>query len=121
MKKLMVLILGLIVLSAGWAQVPTEDEIREISSLRRGEFAIVRGEIIRFRDRDELRIQDETGRLDIDLGDGVSDPRVLKVGDTIMVVGWVDDDLFDFPRDLYANEIFLSDGTVITINRGRWE
>lgn len=121
MKKVFKVLIGLMVISAGWAQVPSEEEIQEISSLQRGEFAIVRGAILRFRDRDELRIQDETGRLDIDLGDGVSNPRILRVGDLITVIGWVDDALLRNPLELYADELILSDGTRITINRRSWE
>jgi hypothetical protein len=50
---------------SAWAQAPVADEIRPIGDLRRGEFVAVRGEVIRFRDHDEVRLQDSTGRVDV--------------------------------------------------------
>lgn len=103
-----------------WAQTESDAEIRNIGDVRRGEFVAVRGEVVRFREHDELRIQDSTGRIDIYLGEGSIARPPFGVGDTIIVLGWVDDDLFDFPRDIYATEIILEDGTTITI-RASWE
>lgn len=103
-----------------WAQTESDAEIRNIGDVRRGEFVAVRGEVVRFREHDELRIQDSTGRIDIYLGEGSIARPPFDVGDTITVLGWVDDDLFDFPRDIYATEIILEDGTTITI-RASWE
>lgn len=106
---------------SAWAQAPEADSIRPIGDLRRGEFVAVRGEVIRFRDHDEIRLQDVTGRVDVYLGEQPRARPPFRIGDTITVAGWVDDDLFDFPKEIYASEIILSDGTVLSVGGQGWD
>jgi len=122
LNRYLLLCLAIIAVAApAWTQTPANEEIREIRSLRPGEFVVVTGEVIRFRERDEARIQDSSGRLDIYLGEQPLVRPPFQLGDTITVAGWVDDDRFDFPRELYATEIILSDGTTIAIDSERWD
>jgi uncharacterized protein YdeI (BOF family) len=122
LNRCLLLCLAIIAVAASaWTQTPATEEIREIGSLRPGEFVIVRGEVIRFRERDEIRIQDSSGRVDVYLGEQPFARPPFQLGDTIVAAGWVDDDWFDFPRELYATEIILSDGTSIAINSERWD
>lgn len=98
---------------AAWAQTGGEEGIREIGSLRRGEFATVRGEVIRFREYDEIRIADGTGRIDVYLGEPDFSGWPFEVGDMLTISGRVDDDV-SFQKELYAREIVLEDGTVLS-------
>jgi uncharacterized protein (TIGR00156 family) len=102
--------------SAGLAgQSDAAQDIQDISSLRRGQFVAVRGEIVRLMDYDEFRIEDSTGRVDIYLGDRRIPGLTLRTGDTITIYGWVDDDFLEIPKEIYAVEIILEDGSVFTI------
>lgn len=40
---------------------PATDEVQPIASLSRGEYAVVRGTVVRFLDEDEILLADETG------------------------------------------------------------
>jgi len=121
-SRTLLLIVAMLTLAvSAWAQAPVADEIRPIGDLRRGEFVAVRGEVIRFRDHDEVRLQDSTGRVDVYLGEQPFTRPPFRIGDTISVAGWVDDDLFDFPKEIYASEIILSDGTILSVGGQRWE
>jgi uncharacterized protein YdeI (BOF family) len=115
LKYVVILLTTLLVSGIAWPQAPFDSEIREIRTIRRGEVVVVRGEIIRFQDYDELRIQDATGRIDIYLGEHSIAQPPFQVGDTIMVMGRVDDDLFDIPREIYATQIGLQDGSTLTV------
>lgn len=116
MNRLLLAGIAVLALStAACAQTVGDTGIQDIGNVRRGAFVGVRGEIIRFRDYDELRIQDATGRIDVYLGErGISQPP-FRVGDAITVLGWVDDDFFQIPKEIYASEIILEDGTTIRI------
>lgn len=120
-RKLLLVATMISLAVSAWAQSAVTDEIRPIGDLRRGEFVVVRGEVIRFRDHDEIRLQDATGRVDVYLGEQRRTRPPFRIGDTITVAGWVDDDLFEFPKEIYASEIILNDGTVLSVGDQGWE
>lgn len=105
------------------AQEPvSQEEVRTIASLRRGEYAVIRAEVYRIPDEDEIRVRDETGRIEVYLGAVGNARDLVTVGDIVTIVGWVDDDWFDVPRELYASRIILADGTTIELERERsWD
>jgi hypothetical protein len=105
-----------IVLSFLVAAFLSAEGIVPIDEIRRGEFVMVRGEVFRVPDYDEFFLQDDSGRVKIDLGDQLRRP-VARRGDTVTVSGWVDDDSLMGPLEIYAVEIILQDGTVIEIDR----
>jgi hypothetical protein len=39
----------------------------------------------------------------------------------VTVRGWVDDHLIDIPREIYAVEIELADGTIIEVRGDDWD
>lgn len=92
------------------------DELVSIDEIRRGEFVTIRGEVTRVPDYDEFILEDDTGRVEIDLGDRMRRPMVRR-GDIVTVAGWVDDDSIRRPYEVYAVEIILEDGTVLEIDR----
>lgn len=96
------------------------ETITALGDLRRGEFVTVEGTVTRMRDYDEFRMEDGTGRVDVYVRGGMRRPAFGR-GDTVIVRGWVDDDLVDIPRDIYATEIELEDGTVIEVRGSAWD
>lgn len=105
-----------------WAQRGTEDNVREIGSLRRGEFATIRGEVVRYRDYDEILIADASGRIEVYLGEPTASRWPFSVGDIITITGRVDDDLIGFRKDFYATKAILEDGTVLSVrSTGEWD
>lgn len=102
-------------------QAQEQDEtITALGDLRRGEFVTVEGTVTRMRDYDEFRIEDGSGRAEIYVRGGMR-RRAFRSGDTVIVRGWVDDDLVDIPREIYASQIELADGTVIEVRGGGWD
>lgn len=101
--------------------IQAQDEVlTAIGDLRRGEFVTIEGTVTRIRDYDEFRMEDGTGRVDIYVRGGMRRPA-FRTGDTVIVRGWVDDDLVDIPREVYASEIELEDGTIIEVHGGAWD
>ena len=108
---------GVLTLAAVGAQSDTEQAIVPIDSVRRGEFVVVRGQIARYRDYDEFVLRDASGRIAVFLGGGRPRTPIAEAGDTVTVHGWVDDALIDVRREIYATEIVLDDGSVVTLER----
>lgn len=112
-------------LAAGAVSAQSSDEtpdVQSIRSLRRGSFATIRAEVVRYRDHDEILVRDASGRIEVFLGNGVF-PAPVEVGETVTITGWVDDDLIDVRREIYATQIVREDGTVIELagrNDDRW-
>lgn len=105
---------------AGVQAQEQDESIKALGEIRRGEFVTVEGRVTRMRDYDEFRIEDGTGRADIYVRGGMRRPAFGN-GDTVIVRGWVDDDLIDIPREIYATQIELEDGTVIEVPSGDWD
>ncbi len=89
-------------------------EVQTIDSLRRGTFATIEAETIRYRDNDEILVRDATGRIEIFLGSGAISPP-LAVGESATITGWVDDDFFAIRREIYATRIVREDGSVVDL------
>lgn len=112
-------------LAAGALSAQSSDEtpdVQSIRSLRRGSFATIRAEVVRYRDHDEILVRDASGRIEVFLGNGVF-PAPVEVGETVTITGWVDDDLVDVRREIYATQIVREDGTVIELagrSEDRW-
>lgn len=100
----------------------SEQEVLQIETLRRGQFATVRAEVVRINDEDEMIVRDETGRLRIYVPGVRGLRRLVSQGDILTITGQVDDDLIDVPLELYAERIVRADGTVIEVPRSeRWD
>ncbi|MCG8478397.1 MAG: hypothetical protein MI724_04815 [Spirochaetales bacterium] len=98
------------------AQSSDEKVIVPIESLCRGDFATIRGEVVRYRGYDEIIVRDESGRVEIFLGSTRFPRPPVEVGEMVTISGRVDDGLIDIRRELYATEIVRADGTVISID-----
>ena len=101
------------------AQNASEEEIRPIGEVGRGERVTIRGEVVRFLDEDEILVRDESGRIEVYTGSAVDPPPAI--GEVITVTGRVDDDLIAIRRELYASTIIRADGTILEIEPRRWD
>lgn len=97
------------------AAAPALADVTAIEDVRRNQPVTVAGVVDRFHDEDEIRLRDETGTLRVYLG---PQPVALDLGQSIRVSGFMDGDLIG--SELYAREIVLEDGTVVTVE-GRYE
>lgn len=88
------------------------DPLVPIAEAERGTFVTVEGEVTRILDEDTFRLTDDTGNIRIYIG-----PNRLPVrtGDRVTVNGFVDDDFG--PREIYADTLTFSDGTVTSFDR----
>ncbi|PWK59720.1 hypothetical protein [Roseicyclus mahoneyensis] len=86
-------------------------EITPIGDLRRNMHATVEGIVERVTDEDEFRLADASGQIRVYIG---PNPLPVRVGDSIRVAGFVDDDL---RMELYAETITLADGRVVDLPR----
>lgn len=123
MKYLVVAVMMGVCLSAltGEAAAQEQDEtVTALQDVRRGEFVTVKGEVTRMRENDEFIVEDGSGRAEVYVRGGLGRPTFRR-GDTVTVRGWVDDDLISIPREIYATEIELSDGTIIEIRDNNWD
>lgn len=109
-------LLSFFVLAGVLAEPVATDQIREIRSLRRGELVYIRGTVLEYGDYDELMLGDETGRIEVYLGERVPREPVADVGETVLVYGRADDDALLRPREIYAFEITRRDGSVIRLD-----
>ncbi|MGP1253252.1 MAG: NirD/YgiW/YdeI family stress tolerance protein [Kiloniellales bacterium] len=87
------------------------ETITPIDEAQRGTAVTLEGTVERILDEDEFRLADATGRIDVYIG-----PNMVpaNVGDRVTVRGIVDDGL---TRDVYAREMVLPDGSVVTFDR----
>ncbi len=123
MKYLVLAVIIGVCLSALTGEAAAQEQQETVTALqdvRRGEFVTVRGEVTRMRENDEFIIEDDSGRAEVYVRGGLRRPT-FRQGDTITVRGWVDDDLISIPREIYATEIELSDGTIIEVRDGDWD
>lgn len=110
-----VLMLGLAAASLATASADEPTEITAIDSIARGAVVSIRGQIIEQPDYDEIVVEDATGRVEVYAPDGFR-RTAFDVGDTVTVVGRVDDDLLALRREIYADVILLPDGSRYVIN-----
>jgi hypothetical protein len=91
------------------------EELTPIDRLERGMSATIQGEVTRILDEDEFRIRDKTGSIRVYTG--WKNRVYIPIGETIIVRGFVDDDLKAYFRpEFYAFEIIREDGSVIELN-----
>lgn len=102
-----------IVCAALFSGAALADPITPIAEAQRGTIVTVQGTVERITDEDEFRLADASGTIRIYVG-----PNWVptKVGETVIVSGFVDDDLLA-PREIYARSLTRADGTVVTFNR----
>jgi uncharacterized protein YdeI (BOF family) len=91
--------------------VEADGPLTAVSSLRRGQRAVIRGEVQRVVDEDEFVLRDESGRVEVYIGPRLDMP--VNEGEVVTVWGWMDDDLAD--RDFYARTIRRADGSTINL------
>ena len=97
---------------ASFAVAPAFAEtITPIDQVQRGTTVAVEGTVERILDEDEFRLADPSGRIDVYIG-----PNIVpaKPGDRVTVRGVVDD---DGSREIYARQMVLPDGSVVTFDR----
>lgn len=119
MKKTIFLLLGalfLFTVADDFVQgSETGEKITKIGEVTRGANVTLKGQVTRILDDDEFRLTDETGSIRIYIG--WRNRVMVKVGETVTVRGFVDDDLINvFRPEVYANELVREDGTVIRLN-----
>ena len=101
-----------IVLIAGLAlATPTLAEVIPIDDIARGQSVTVAGVVEHFFDIDEIRLRDQSGAVRVYLGSG---DLPIETGARITVSGIMDDDLFS--NELYAREITLENGEILTVS-----
>ena len=94
---------------------PAAAVITPIDALARGITATIEGRVTRILDEDEFRIEDATGSIRVYIG--WKNRVTLPVGETVVVTGFVDNDLVAFFRpEFYATEITRADGLVISLH-----
>lgn len=90
------------------------EEFTSIGDIQRGMSVTLKGEVARITDEDEFRLRDDTGSVLIYIG--WRNRVMVKTGETVIVRGFVDDDLQDFFRpEVYAQEIVRENGEVIRL------
>jgi len=86
-----------------------------IASLRRGQSATIRGEIVRLLDRDEFRLADASGSIRVYVGWRNRVPG--RVGDVVTVTGVVDDDAWPRRPEFYASSVITAAGERVALGR----
>ena len=90
--------------------MPTPDGVIAIDDIKRGTTVSVQGKVERIMDTDEFRLSDASG--DVVVYVGYRNMVPVKVGETVVVDGFVDDDFF---VEIYARQITHQDGRVTTL------
>lgn len=92
------------------------EEITPVAELTRGAKVTVQGVVSRIPDDDEFRLRDSTGSVLVYIG--WKNKMPVKVGDTVLVRGVVDDDLkTQFRPEINATKITRKDGTGIDLKK----
>ena len=95
-------------------QASNHEQITNIGDITRGASVTLQGEVTRILDEDEFRLQDDTGSVKIYIG--WRNRVMVGVGETVKVVGFVDDDLIDaFRPEVYAQKIIRENGETIKL------
>jgi uncharacterized protein YdeI (BOF family) len=84
--------------------------VDEIGSLQRNARVVIEGVVTRATEEDEFVLEDSTGSIQVYTGTTFF---VANVGETVRVVGFVDESVF---LEVYAQEVIHSDGRVTTIS-----
>lgn len=90
------------------APVVAQDAV-SIADATAGSLVLLTGRVERISDDDEFILADATASIPVYIG---SHPMAVVPGETLTVVGRVDDDP---PRELYAKELRLADGRILPV------
>lgn len=97
-----------------FALADNHDQITNIGDITRGASVTLQGEVSRILDEDEFRLQDDTGSVKIYIG--WRNRVMVRVGESVKVMGFVDDDLVDaFRPEVYAQQIIRENGETINL------
>lgn len=80
-----------------------------VDRLQRGSVRTISGRVVRITDEDEFILRDRTGRISVDAVDDDDRPLDLTRGQTVTVIGRLDDDDFEFE----ALRISRGNGSVV--------
>ncbi len=98
------------------ARDDTSTQAFPIGRLTRGQSATISGRVTGILDVDEFRVQDPSGSVRVYVG---WQNRVnVRVGDTVTVVGTLDDEPWPIPAEFYASAVTLADGRVVDLGGG---
>lgn len=90
------------------------DQVTNIGDITRGASVTLQGEVIRILDEDEFRLKDNTGSVKIYIG--WRNRVMVRVGESVKVIGFVDDDLVNaFRPEVYAQQIIRENGETIDL------
>jgi len=90
------------------------EQFTPIGDIQRGMSVTLKGEVTRITDEDEFRMRDDTGSVLVYIG--WRNRVMVKTGETVIVRGFVDDDLQDFFRpEVYAQDIERENGAIIKL------
>ena len=84
------------------------DTITPIAELRRGTMVTVAGTVQEIRDYDEFLLADDTGTVEVDLGNHWVR---ADMGEAVTVTGFVDD---DDRSEMMARDLVRADGSVVS-------
>ena len=84
------------------------DTITPIANIQRGTMVTVAGTVQEIRDYDEFRLADDTGTVNVDLGNHWVP---ADMGEAVTITGFVDDD--DDRLELLARDLVRADGSVV--------
>ena len=95
------------VIAAAVPSITAAETVTPIGDIQRGTMVTVAGTVERILDTDDFRLADDSGSIDVYVGDNWVP---ADVGDQVTVHGFVDD---DGSLEIYARELETPDGKVI--------
>jgi len=113
MRKVSVTLLSTLLLVLSCATFShSATPVTRVGETYRGAYVTITGVVARFLDEDEFLLKDDTGSIRVYIGYGY--PMEVRIGDKVMVEGFVD---FDLIKEIYAWTITTEDGKVWEIGR----
>ncbi len=94
------------------AEAGTERNVL-IGRLERGQSATISGRVTAILDADEFRLEDASGSVRVYVG--WQNSMGVRTGDSVTVVGTLDDEPWPLPAEFYADAVTLSDGRLVEL------
>lgn len=114
LKKIQNFIFIIFLLAPLNAYATSHENITNISDISRGASVTLKGTVTRILDEDEFRLEDKTGSVKIYIG--WKNRVMVKVGESVTVKGFVDDDLINaFRPEVYAQKIIRENGETVEL------
>ena len=114
LKHIQSLIFIIFLLAPLSAYASSHEKITNIIDISRGASVTLKGTVTRILDEDEFRLEDKTGSVKIYIG--WKNRVMVKVGESVTVKGFVDDDLINaFRPEVYAQKIIRENGETIEL------